>query len=240
MKQELEQLRKELNERIDAVIKQSDKTTQFEKGKWYWFDDGNYKWIAKFDKIKGGYFWHTEIYGVNFSTSTNGIDWRIITKILRLATPSEIQEALTKEAIKRGFGKGIKCSRIRDIHGSNTGKDVTYVPDRGVFEYKENGYYTLGDNLNSDVLSLDGNAIYAKGIWAEIVAPKEEPIMIGGKYEVKFSLCGISVNEIHYSKEKLEEIKKVLELTNIKSINVGCNGQFKVDLNLINKILSRF
>lgn len=39
--------------------------------------------------------------------------------------------------------------------------------------------------------------------------------------------------------EELLQLKSLIQKGQIKSLNVGCNGQFKVDLDLLNKIISK-
>lgn len=50
---------------------------------------------------------------------------------------------------------------------------------------------------------------------------------------------GIYINNIFYSDEQIKNIINVLLMTNVKSLNVGCHGQFKIDLVLLYKIQDR-
>jgi uncharacterized protein YrrD len=100
----------------------------------------------------------------------------------------------------------------------------------GIYSDKFN--YDLGKNS----LSLNGIYLFKDGIWAEIV--KEEKIMIGDN-EVRFKKDYAVINGYDYTKNDLEITKRVLEMPKIQSLNVGCNGQYKVDLPLINRILDK-
>jgi hypothetical protein len=66
---------------------------------------------------------------------------------------------------------------------------------------------------------------------------KNKKIKIGD-YEVEFpGLNRIIVNNVPYHLTDLREIVTLMSKGQIKSLNVGCSGQYKVDLDLINKII---
>lgn len=98
------------------------------------------------------------------------------TEHCRPATPSEVQEALTKEAIKIGIVKGATVSRGYELLkiSSNCGMIEKFKVEEGDFEYYP----------NEDILRVDGDTIYCQGKWATII--KDEVIKIGG-YEVVFT-----------------------------------------------------
>ena len=145
----IEELKK-IKDALEVLINESEKP-KFEVGKWY---------KSKVDKalycIKE--FNGFEKYGRNYGFYYNGEwmdseirffnDCRIVE-----ATPKEVEEALEKEAVKRGFKEG---SRIKDLQ---TGKIKT-------LKFKELSFY-------SDILCDGyGCAIFENGIWAEIVKTK--------------------------------------------------------------------
>ena len=75
-------------------------------------------------------------------------------------------------------------------------------------------------------------------LWFEPVY-EDEPIIIGGTYKVEFVGGYFKINGTSYQKTDLILVKNVLELTAVQSINVGCSGQYQIDLTTVNKILSR-
>lgn len=69
---------------------------------------------------------------------------------------------------------------------------------------------------------------------------KASTIEIGG-YKVEFlnkEYC--SINSVEYNKTHLESLKYLMGKKQIKSLNVGCSGQYRVDLELLEKILAKF
>lgn len=62
-----------------------------------------------------------------------------------------------------------------------------------------------------------------------------------GSYKVEFlnkEYC--SINSVEYNKTHLETLKYLMGKKQIQSLNVGCSGQYKVDLPLLEKILAKF
>jgi len=68
---------------------------------------------------------------------------------------------------------------------------------------------------------------------------KAQIIEIGG-YEVKINSYQIEINNITYGKSQLLDLTVLMKLGQIKSLNVGCSGQYKVDLELLEKIIEKF
>jgi hypothetical protein len=68
---------------------------------------------------------------------------------------------------------------------------------------------------------------------------KAQIIEIGG-YEVKINSIDIEINNVSYSKNDLIVLKHLFKQGQIKSLNVGCSGQYKVDLELLEKIIDKF
>jgi hypothetical protein len=68
---------------------------------------------------------------------------------------------------------------------------------------------------------------------------KAQSIEIGG-YEVKFNRVDIDINNVIYNKEELLALKYLMKKGQIKSLNVGCLGQYTVDLPLLEKIIDKF
>lgn len=98
----IEELKK-IKEALEVLINESEKP-KFEVGKWYKSHDNTRMWFIK--NLIGA---DQESYG--FYNFSNWVDSGIRSSCkseFRLATKSEVQEALTKEAIKRGFKEGVK------------------------------------------------------------------------------------------------------------------------------------
>jgi hypothetical protein len=75
--------------------------------------------------------------------------------------------------------------------------------------------------------------------WFEPVY-EEDKIEIGG-YEVKFlNKNSCSINGVEYIKTHLETLRYLMNKGQIKSLNVGCSGQYTVDLPLLDKIIDKF
>jgi hypothetical protein len=68
---------------------------------------------------------------------------------------------------------------------------------------------------------------------------KASTIEIGG-YEVKINSYQIEINNITYGKGQLLDLRTLMKLGQIKSLNVGCSGQYTVDLELLEKIIEKF
>ena len=51
----------------------------------------------------------------------------------------------------------------------------------------------------------------------------------------------VNIGDHYYSRNELLQLQRLMfeGKEQIKSINVGCNGQYKVDLGLLNKIIER-
>jgi hypothetical protein len=75
-------------------------------------------------------------------------------------------------------------------------------------------------------------------LWFEPVY-KEDKIEIGG-YEVKINSFDIQINNVTYGKGQLLDLRTLMKKGQIKSLNVGCSGQYNVDLELLEKIIDKF
>lgn len=72
---------------------------------------------------------------------------------------------------------------------------------------------------------------------------KAQSIEIGG-YEVAFPLYKggkiCSINGVEYYRPEIVSLLNIMKKGQIKSLNVGCSGQYKVDLELLEKIIDKF
>lgn len=215
MKREIEQLRKEFNERIDALMATD---TKFEVGKWYSASCGS---VSDYLIRYGRHFDKSTIEALDFFGPSMGEIHKggHFTSIDRPATPSEIESALIAEAKRRGFKEGVLVKGLDD-------------DNIRVLRFKDLEWY------NNWLCDGWGSIIFQDGQWAEII--KDEKIMVGG-YEVKFSTCtmvGTTIDGHTFTKDFWQAAKLISEHSKAK-IMVGCSKQFDVSLETINAILKK-
>ena len=147
-KKELKQLKKQLEE-----------LPKLEVGKWYKYNNGIFNYQGLSTLIRG--------YGVDSLGN-----WLELCNLgdspeqWILATPQEVEEALIKEAKKRGFKKGV---RFNSVAQGNTSGDSN-VKGSNVIE--------CADGVNR--VRCNGWTIYYKGKWATII---EQPkVTINGDF----------------------------------------------------------
>ena len=156
---EIEKLRKELNDRLDAF----ENKPKCEIGNWHWTEPGSLYFI---EKINGNI-----CFGYGLSYNNN---WSIgfvcyIENIKRLATEFEVDEMLKKEAIKRGLVEGAKID-LSVIDSSYSKSVVLFLCKNYVVE--KTGF------------SLSGWWIMLNGIWATVI--KEKTIKEWGEEFLEF------------------------------------------------------
>lgn len=216
----LEELKKSLVKIIDSEIKkfeQEQAKPAFEVGKWYKENNGRKMWFIK--SLDGR---DQMSFGFNADGIWTDLEQRhSIPSEFHVATPTEIQEALEKEAVKRGFKAGYQVCGLWD-------KLNPFIGSVG------HGYYYIAE---CDIFGLNNTAMYCQGKWATVI--KEQPLMIGGKYEIKFYPTYITINACAYTKTDVEQMYHVLKMEQIRSLNVGCSGQYQVNIELITEILDR-
>ncbi len=212
MKTELEQLKEQLNS-ISEKIKQLE-TPSFQKG-WYKLTNSLALVYCDFYALKDN-----SNIGYGFDGTGRWVNnWHYYNRDKQYMTPAtdkEVEEALIKEAKKRGFKEGVK---IKSIYS-----ETTYNTRHSGF-----GFYP------SDYSIYFGNwLIFKDGIWAEII--KDEPLKVCG-YEVKKKADDSDIFEIG-----CKHIHRI-ELQNIKDFMYRCGftevtfDQYEVSLETINKIL---
>lgn len=67
----------------------------------------------------------------------------------------------------------------------------------------------------------------------------EEDEIKFGDYKVEFGNNTIKVFDVYYTISQLNSLKHLMKKGQIKSLNCGCQGQYKVDLDLIEKIIRK-
>lgn len=77
-------------------------------------------------------------------------------------------------------------------------------------------------------------------LWFEKCFEEEKITICGKEVEIgRFGMKSVVINGIGYSKDELAILYTLMNRGQIKSLNVGCNGQEQVDLKLIEKILAK-
>ena len=147
---ELEKLKQQLNE-ISEKVKQLE-NPNLDTNKWYFYENKILLYIEKFNNI--------DITGYGFASngtwhdSSRWIDsWRDKIKLFRPATDKEVEEALIKEAKRRGFKKGVKVSR----------KNKAFSPNLGDSELEMNIQPMYKPEFNR--LEVYGCSVFQNGFW---------------------------------------------------------------------------
>ena len=126
-------------------------------GNWYYVGKPNEEKLAlvyfKGHNVKTYGFKHiSNDWTDNYGSATS---FKTSCYVYILATDKEVQQALEKEAVKRGFKEGVDCY-WKD-------KDITHSNLKG----------SLKMNIDPNYLSMSGKVIYMNGVWATFI---EEPV----------------------------------------------------------------
>lgn len=207
--EKINQLEAAFKAQIDELRKEV--KPKFEVGKWYTYNDSSH--IFNITEIK-----NDKIYGYGYSPIsgwTNVTEWYDSKRIIP-ATDKEVEEALIKEAERRGFKRGVK---IKNEIGT-----WNICGDRHFFVYEKNKL-DFGYECN----------IFNNGFWAEII--KDEPIKVGG-YEVKKVLerdgCYYKIGCKKIADTSVGSLNIIMKSYNFKK--VAFDG-IEVNLETIEKIL---
>lgn len=221
---ELEKLKQQLNE-ISEKVKQLE-NPKFEVGKWYKRPHNKALLFATNDNGNGWYSGYGfDIYGKWMESGSP--QWTLDREIP--ATDKEVEEALIKEAERRGFKKGVRINNS-SLKGCCLYDDA--IDGDGFKYYSKNSSFSY-----KNALTFGYFVVFIDGKWAEII--KDEPIKVGG-VDCVVDSCGAWFDKNQYSWEEINSLVKVFKnhSSQLKSINVGCSGQYKVDLELLEKILA--
>lgn len=169
LQEKAERLEKELSEIKEAIKNQN----TLEIGKWYkdqlggfWYYEGKSESKLNPDKA----------YGIAYDGDWMDSDERNFRegKSLTPATDKEVEEALIKEAKKRGFKEGVK---INNLHEAGYGNKIPLGGNLN-FNPTTNSLRTDRCDGRTGILPL----IFHKGKWAEIISKpefKEGDIVVG-------------------------------------------------------------
>lgn len=140
------------------------------------------------------------------------------------ATHMEVQTMLGKEAITRGFKKGVKVTRSWSMS-----RTPVTLNDIGV-----------SLSTHQRILFMDGYEIMSNGVWGQIIQ-EDEKILIGG-YEVNFDKVAtdnLTTIDGHYFSVDFWKAANTVSVNTKAKIMVGCSKQFDVSHQIIIEILNR-
>ena|SRR5690606_29726815 len=147
-KSELDRLVSEAKRKLDDLVK-----PELKVGKWYKFDTPLFEYLLKYDGSDTA---------CGFADGTWSSSWSFSKDVNqelakgKEATPQEVEEALVKEAKRRGIVEGVSVIDLDD------GKDVLL---------QKGGGYILSSMSNK--LFAHGATVFKDGKWAEVI---EQPI----------------------------------------------------------------
>ena len=194
---ELDTLKTELNGRIYSFKQKYEDSIKprFEVGSYYIGHDGSFKVLIKFKSISkkdiDDNFYHIEYYYgiIGESWKTNEyIANNAIHNSLRLATPQEVQEALTKEAVKKYQGKYFKPTNVKNK-----------VEFRAGF---------IGYDVSENKLLSNNYSVFQNGTWAEIISEPKTIETIGE--DLKHGTSAFIKNYLTENKSEIIETLKNL------------------------------
>ncbi len=195
-------------------------------GKWYKDTQSDFKRLVYIsgegNKIPTGYGfdnnrdWTDSIQGFALSSYT-----------LDEATDKEVEEALIKEAKKRGFKKGVKCKRLDNFYyGEGDDEIVGKITYDGNLSIKTKNDYNFG--------------IFKNGIWAEIIEEsvptiagyKMEEIIEGWGKKVKFGCAefeDVQLKDIYRNLMKFGNDNYYQSNRTIKSITLSSDVTITIE-----------
>lgn len=239
LEQRIVDIKKELEE-----LKDGDSYVKFEDGDWLrlsFNSDMNTYFIFKHKNVKGEYG-NTACYlGINFnhkkviSFFENHPNFTCLTDpafVIKKATSEEIKNTLEKFAEKKGFKNGIKYKPANGEERTNILLDISSFGILGLhltsFEYGGSSGFIYNNETNT---------------WAKII--KDFEIVPG--YPVEFiSPEACEIYGVRFTKDRIKTLQKAITDVNrnnsisIQSLNVGCDGQFKLTPTTLNELLANW
>lgn len=214
MKEQLLKQIEELKRQVELLDKPEFKTGWYKTtiGSIYYLEKGEKDWLNG--------------YGIGRDYN-QWFDKKCICKqyqIERPATDKEVEEALIKEAKKRGFKEGCVANNSK-VHG---GIYENNKLNRGYsFHFIDGGLYYGNLEFNDSQF-----CIFKNGKWAKII--KDEPIKIGG-YEVVKEQYGFKIGCKKFRTEFIKELQQAMESQSLTKVSFD---GIETDLETINKILN--
>lgn len=189
---------------------------KYEENKWYKSKTNQLVFITEFRDY--------DVIGYGFGNKNDWFDisewmdgWKSLE--LRLANHQEVEEALIKEAKKRGFKEGVRF------------KSALYKYDCVITTYEFDFHFDYMD-MCKNVLFCNGNAIFSNGVWAEIV--KDKTIKIGG-YSVEKMGESYRVGCKRFEITDFIDAKRLIEKAGVQPLRFE---SIEINIETINKILA--
>jgi len=176
---------------------------EFEVGEWYIGEDGLVFFITEptnfTDSFKGYGFGDN---GKWFDSGTIGVSNE------RKATPQEVEEALIKEAKKRGFKEGVRV--IKPMFGEDVLKS---------------DFWEYSNDECKCSLMLGGSFIFLNGVWATII---DEPKTLGTQELIKNVVQWGNDKNLIKKENSYKQFAKVVE--EVAEIGTALNNKDKEEL----------
>jgi len=221
---ELEQLQKEhqeLGNRIQELKDSLNKPKGLEIGRWYRHTyKGRCGPIINYQGGKSGYGFDGNL---NWRYLSDGWNFCSYPEYWSLATEQEVKDALIKEAERRGYKEGVEIKHPLYRTVGFLDNDITGFKNNCFTEFWYKGSIVMKD-----------------GKWATII--KDDVISIGG-YKVVFAESRwknkyTSIDGNDFFIDFWQAAKLISEHSKAK-VMIGCNCQFDLSVDVINKILDK-
>jgi hypothetical protein len=197
-----EDLQNRLNE-VQKMIDNFKEETKLEVGKWYKTENGRITFLESFESCKGYGFnhsnWHNTEIGFTFISDPE--DWNP-------ATNKEVEDALIKEAKKRGFKDGITV--IRPNEWGEVNNNVTLSGNE--FNFNGNWFGTY-----------KGRRLFKDGVWAEIIEDKK-PKICGFEMEFVEDGHAIKFGCKTFTTSRVKALYKNMQVLGVHHFSIEGNG----------------
>lgn len=213
-------LQKQLNE-IQKQIDNFKEEPKIEIGKWYTDNDSDSDFLMCVTKINGDEYFGYGFTGCSgYRNSDDNNSWGSISyDIKREATDKEVEEALIKEAKKRGFKKGVTVNQKTAYNGEGGSYEI------GAQRYL---YSPIAQNF-----SISGVGIFNNGKWAEIIED-EKPTICDYEMEVESEHVKFGCKKLH--KEEVDLLYGLCKSLNVTSLTLD-NGDYKFETDVLKEVL---
>jgi hypothetical protein len=151
----------------------------------------------------------------------------------RLELPKEIVETW-EPVYEQEFKVGDYVTVIEAKFGFNGEEGKTYKIFGWQENYENKFYYTEDCQP-----TINTNEVKVRLATPEEIEKKVSTIKIG-EYEVKFTPNGVVIENVKYTSVEIATLADLIKRGQIKTLRVGCMGQYTVDLEVLEKILKRF
>ena len=157
-KEEIAKLQTQLDELKSKIEK-----PQFKVGKWYKGNENSCVFSVLFycTKVDGDKLYGYGLVNNNWTENNSSINIADDENECVEATPKEVEEALTKEAVKRGFKEGVKVDKTNLPMYIDCPTNI-WTLGSGVFKYYE----------SNNSLQINSDCVFENGTWATPIKTK--------------------------------------------------------------------